>query len=255
MNEADIPKNNSKTLAGLWTDFINWERRRAGEAGFLIENLRKYKCKLVFDACLGDGADSVHLIQNGFTVTSNDIDELFIKKALANAKKHAVSLDITRYDWRKLERSFKENTFDAVLCQGNSLTYLFRESDRFKTLGNFYHILKRDGILIIDERNYQYILDGREEILKKGRFRYSNRYVYCGDTVHGKPIEISEGRVLFEYVDERTKRSAYLSLYPFKRGELLGLLTQAGFRKIEQYSDYKKGFDETADFYQYVCLK
>jgi len=135
------------------------------------------------------------------------------------------------------------------------LTYLFQKADRLKTLHNFRRILRSGGVLIIDERNYQYMLDKREEILKKQKFDYSGKFVYCGDKVHGAPIEISDKKVHMEYTDERTGKKGYLILYPFKRRELLNLLKEAGFTKIEQYSDYKKGLKNTADFNQYVCIK
>jgi len=246
---------NSKVLVEMWTDFINWDKRRLGEGGFLLNTLKKFHCQKIFDSCLGDGADSIYLLKNGFNVTSNDLDNLFIQKAKEFAKKHNVTLNITEYDWRELDKHFQEKSFDAVLCLGNSLTYLFDKKDQLKTLKNFLKIIKNNGILIIDERNYQYFLDKREEILRQGKFRYSGKYVYCGDKVHGKPIEISDDKVRMEYTDEKTGKVGHLVLYPFKRGELLNLLQEAGFTKIEQYSDYKKGFDKNADFYQYVCVK
>jgi SAM-dependent methyltransferase len=239
----------------MWADFINWEKRRKGENGFLLKTLRKHSCRTVFDACLGDGADSIYLLKNGFSVTSNDLDKLFIQKALQNAKKNRVKLAVTSYDWRRLDKHLPQNKFDAVLCLGNSLTYLFKSADQLKALRNFRRILKPNGILIIDERNYQYMLDKREEILKKQKFQYSGKYVYCGDTVHGKPIEISDKKVRMEYTDEKTGKIGYLTLYPFKRRELLNLLKETEFSTIEQYSDYKKGFKRNSDFYQYIGLK
>lgn len=249
----DIHKQNynSKVLVEMWTDFIHWEKRRLGENDFLINNLNKRK--KIFDACLGDGADSIYLLKKGFDVTSNDIDNLFIEKARENAKKHDVNLNITEFDWRVLDKYF--DSFDAVFCLGNSLSYLFEKKDQLKALKNFFNMLGDDGILIIDERNYQSILDKREEIINNGNFQYSGKFVYCGDNVHGEPIEISDSEVRFEYTDKRTGKKGHLVLYPFKKGELMGLLREAGFTRIEQYSDYEKGYDHEADFVQYVCGK
>lgn len=202
----DIHKKNynSKVLVEMRSDFIDWDKRRLGENGFLLNTLKKFHCQKIFDVCLGDGADSIHLLKNNLDVTSNDLDNLFIQKAKENAEKHNVKLNITEYDWRDLDKHFSEKSFDAIYCLGNSLTYLFEKNDQQKTLTNFFKTLKDNGILIIDERNYQAILDEREEILNNGNFPYSGKYVYCGDKVHGKPIEISDNKVRFEYTDERT---------------------------------------------------
>jgi len=255
MRDIYIQNYHSKVLVEMWTDFVNWKMRRKGENGFLLKQLNKRKCQKIFDACLGDGVDSIYLLKRGFDIISNDLDKLFIRKAKQNAKKNRVKLSITDYDWRRLDKHFKPNSFDTVLCLGNSLTYLFKKTDRLRTLRNFKRILRSGGVLIIDERNYQYILDKREEILNKHKFSYSGKFVYCGDKVHGKPIEISNDKVHMEYTDKRTGKKGHLILYPFKRRELLNLIKEAGFTKIEQYSDYKKGFNKTADFYQYICIK
>ena len=141
-----------------------------------------------------------------------------------------------------------------MLCLGNSLTYLFRKSDLLETLNNFKRLLRKGGILIVDERNYQYILDNKKEILG-GYFNYSAKYVYCGNKVHGYPVAISANKVVFEYDDKIRNKKAQLTLYPFKRNELLGLIESCGFGKVAQYSDYKEKYAEDADFYLYVCTK
>jgi len=248
-------ENYSKALVNVWVDYINWNKRRQAEGGFLLNTLKKFNCQKIFDACLGDGADSIHLLKNSFNVTSNDLDNLFIQKAKENANKQNVTLTITKYDWKDLDKHFEKKSFDAITCLGNSLTHLFSKKDRLKTLKNFLHILNDNGILIIDERNYQNILDKREEILSDEKFRLSNEFVYCGDNVRSRPIEISENQVRLEIKDERSGKNWHLLIYPFRRGELLNLLKEIGFTKIEQYSDYKKGFYPDAEFYQYVCQK
>lgn len=254
-NNDIIPENyNSKNLVEMWGDLIDWKKRREGENGFLVNQLSKYNAKKIFDAALGDGCDSIYLIKEGFDVTSNEIDKVFLAKAIENSKIENVELKTTALDWRMLDNNIPESSFDTVIILGNSLTYLFSEDSRIEALAQFKKILKKGGLLIIDERNYQSIFDNRENILR-GKFQYSGKYVYCGTKVHGRPIEISNDAVKFEYTDDRNRKKAYLTMYPFKRGELKRLLEKTGFRKIEQYSDYKLGENSNADFYQYVCVK
>ena len=245
---------NSSNLVSMWREFIDWKKRRVGEDNFLINRFHTRNVKKIFDASLGDGCDSIYLLKQGFDVTSNEIDKIFIDKALENAKVENIVLKITSLDWRKLDTEIPAESFDAVILLGNSLTYLFDEKDQLETLRQFKRILRSGGILIIDERNYQYILDNQERILQ-GDFQYSGNYVYCGDRVHSKPVEISDSRVKMEYTDERTGKKAYLILYPFRRGEMKNLLTKTGFTSVEQFSDYKAHENHNADFYQYVCTK
>ena len=53
--------------------------------------------------------------------------------------------------------------FDAIVCMGNSFAHLpdFNGDQREHGLAiqNFYNLVKPGGILMIDHRNYDYILD------------------------------------------------------------------------------------------------
>lgn len=255
MGDDLIPENyNSKDLVNMWREFIDWNKRRAGEGNFLVSQFKKHQVKKILDASLGDGCDSIYLIQQGYDVISNEVDKTFLSEALKNAKKENVELTVTALDWRKLDSEFSEESFDAVILLGNSLTYLFTEKSRLQTLRQFRKLLRKGGILVIDERNYQYILDNRDKILK-GEFRYSGEYVYCGETVHGIPVDITDRSVKFEYTNDRTRSKGYVTMYPFKWGEMEQLLVRSGFQSIEQFSDYSVGKKSDADFYQYVCVR
>ena len=53
--------------------------------------------------------------------------------------------------------------FDAIVCMGNSFAHLpdFQgdQHDHRLAIANFYGLLKPGGVLIIDHRNYDYILE------------------------------------------------------------------------------------------------
>ena len=93
------------------------------------------------------------LQKEGFDVTSNEVDVLFENKAKENAKKEGVKLKTTRFDWLEIDKNFSEGKFDAVLCSGNSLTYLFRKKDRLIALKNFLFLLRKGGWKIRILRN------------------------------------------------------------------------------------------------------
>lgn len=255
--KSDLPKHpenyNSPALVDIWTEYVDWDLRRKGENGFLIDNLRKNDCTKILDASLGDGCDSIYLLKNGFEVTSNEIDSVFIEKAVLNARKNNVELRITAHDWREFDRKFGEGSFDSIILLGNSFTYLFTKKDQIRALEAFNKILGKNGVLIIDERNYQRILDQREQI-KHGAFDYSRKYVYCGKRVEAKPIEISDKKVVLSIAHENGKE-ARLTVYPFKKGELRSLLAEAGFKNIKTFSDYRQGYNYKSDFVQHIAFK
>lgn len=251
---ADSPEN-SKIRAEIWGDFVGWDNRRRGENGFLINQLKKYTAHKILDVALGDGVDTIYLLQNGFDVSSNEIDDAFREKAIENAEKARFEIQPTNLDWRELLKSYPENSFDAVLCIGNSLACFTSNKDYPSVLSSFYSVLKSGRALLIDERNYQEILDKREAALA-GTFPPSTRFLFTGtDKVKHSFVEISDNLIIHQYIERATGKKAYYLVYPLKKGELLGLLREAGFSKIEQYSDYELGENPEADFYQYVCIK
>jgi len=247
-------------LTHFWTDFVKEEERRKTEIPFLLDQLKEYQCPKVFNSCLGSGTTTIGLIKAGIrNVVSNEIDDVFLRIAKKEAKKHGVRLGhITRYDWRELnEQLFDE--FDCTLNLGNSLTYLFKENDQIKALNNFWKTLKSNGKLIIDKRNYA-------ELFLKGKgssYRWTGEVVYCGiDKVDAYPIYISQTMVIMEYRHRKNGAKLNLVLYPWDEGELKEKLINAGFRKIKVYGNMAPEYKEEGqfdprepEFLTYVCRK
>ncbi|MEX0617141.1 MAG: methyltransferase domain-containing protein [Candidatus Woykebacteria bacterium] len=268
-NEA--PRSEGDTYKGLAD---HWERvvgakGKEDRANFLVGVLKEKGSEKVFDAGLGIGLDTLSLKQAGFNVTSNEIDGEFRRKAVENAAKESVELDITTYDWRDLS-GFESESVDAVVLMGNSLTQLFGRENQLQAVSEFRRILRLGGVLIIDERNYQTILDDRENIIKDPINNFKLRYNGVGGSaekgrttysseggVIGILPEITDSKVVVSYVDTKQENKVLgsLEVYPFKRGDLQNLLRDAGFRLFGMYSDMIPGFDPKADFYEYVAMK
>lgn len=240
----------SWTLAQLWSDFVEFPKRKQKEIPFLLEQLAGYTNPRVFDACLGSGATTNGLRLEGIDdVVSNDIDYDLIEVARKEARRYGVALNVTSLDWRKLVSQYGEE-FDAVVCLGNSLTYLFKKEDQQRVLENFRRILKPNGKLIIDERNYPHHF-------LRDNYRFSGDVLYCGnERVDAHPIHVSDSMVVMEYHHKETERKAHLVLYPFKENEMRDLLQQTRFRKIKAFGDYQTDFKpEEPEFITYVAEK
>lgn len=198
----------SKDLAEMWPDYVDFEKRWKTEIPFLLKFLKKYKKPKVFDAAAGAGVTSIGLKLAGIKdVISNEIDENFRKVALEQAKKYGVTLTFTTYDWREIPDELA-NTFDAVFCLGNSLTYLFKKEDQEKAIKNFYKILKPGGVCIVDERNYCKIL--------RGNYSIHPSVLYQGEKVSVYPTYVSESMVILEFTHKITGKKAHSVVYPLK---------------------------------------
>ncbi len=254
-----VKKENETTEAELvrfFSEYIDWPKRAKGEKGFFARVLREYGCRTVFDSCLGEGYDSVSLIKEGFDVTSNEVDPNFKAKGIANSKEHGIQLRLTPgYDWREIPASLA-GRFDSVICLGNSLTYLFDRKDQEKAVTNFKKIVGPGGIVIADQRNYDYMLDNREEILKNPRknFRYSRRFYYCGTEIDCFPVHIDDKLVVLEYLHKRKGLNVHLELYPFRREELKEIMQHSGL-DVLTYGDFELDRTRNVDFYQHVGIR
>ena len=141
-----------------WDELIDWDARAASEGDFFINILKERGVERVLDVATGTGFHSIRLLKAGFDVTSADGSPEMLAQAFENAKEHGFIMKTLHADWRWLSRDV-HTQYDAVICLGNSLTHLFSEQDRRKALAEFYSVLQHDGVLVLDQRNYDGILD------------------------------------------------------------------------------------------------
>jgi SAM-dependent methyltransferase len=235
------------TLVEKWDSLIDWDARAASEGSFFIDTLRAHGAKRVLDVATGTGFHSVRLLEAGFDVVSADGSPQMLAKAFQNGRERGLLLRTVQADWRWLNRDIA-GRFDAVICLGNSLTHLFAERDRRKALAEFYAALKHDGILIVDQRNYDAILDNS----------YNNRhcYYYCGEGVRAEPELASEELVRFRYDFADDGSVFHLNFYPLRRRYLRRLLFEVGFQQVNTLGDFKETYrNEEPDFFIHVAHK
>lgn len=229
-----------------WDELIDWDARAETEGSFFIDHLKARGTKKVLDVATGTGFHSVRLIEAGFDVVSADGSAHMLFKAFENARKRGHVLRTVQADWRFLNRDI-HGKFDAVVCLGNSFTHLFEENDRRKALAEFYAALKHDGVLIIDQRNYDAIMDNG--------YSSKHTYYYCGDDVSVRPAHIDAGLARFEYgfPDGSTY---HLNMFPLRKAYVHRLLQEVGFQSVETYGDFQETYrEEDPDFFVHVAEK
>jgi glycine/sarcosine N-methyltransferase len=229
-----------------WDELINWDARAETEGQFFIEQLKARGAKKILDVATGTGFHSVRLIEAGFDVVSADGSAQMLYKAFENAKKRGHVLRTVRADWRWLNRDI-HGKFDAVICLGNSFTHLFEENDRRKALAEFYATLRHDGVLVLDQRNYDAILDNG----------YSSKHVYyyCGEDVSVKPEYVDPGLARFQY-HFPDGNEYHLNMFPLRRKYVQRLMREVGFQTVETFGDFHETYrEEEPDFFVHVAEK
>lgn len=229
-----------------WDELINWEARASSEGDFFIRMLQERGVRRVLDVATGTGFHSIRLLRAGFEVTSADGSPEMLAQAFENGRRAGFIMRTVQADWRWLSRDI-HHKFDAVICLGNSLTHLFSEQDRRKALAEFYAALTHDGVLILDQRNYDGILD-------QG-FSTRHIYYYCGENVKAEPEYIDEGLARFRYTfpDES---EFHLNMYPLRKEYVRRLMHEVGFQQIKTFADFQETHRvDDPDFFIHVAEK
>lgn len=236
----------ARQVVEKWDELIDWKARAASEGSFFIDALKERGVRRVLDVATGTGFHSVRLLEAGFDVTSADGNAEMLGKAFANGRQHGRLLRTVQADWRWLNRDV-DDKFDAVICLGNSFPHLFSEHDRRKVLAEFYTVLRHDGIVLLDHRNYDLILNGG--------FRPNHAYYYCGDRVKVFPEHVDGGlaRFCYQIPDEAP---FYLNTFPLRKDYLTRLFKEVGFQKVTTcghfYATYR---DDEPDFFIHLAEK
>ncbi len=229
-----------------WDELIDWEARADSEGQFFIDILKARGKQKVLDVATGTGFHSVQLLKAGFDVTSADGNAEMLTKAFENARRRDLMLHTVHADWRWLNKDV-HGKYDAIICLGNSFTHLHDEMDRRRALAEFYAALKWDGLLVLDQRNYDSILD-------EG-FSTQHKYYYCGDKVTAEPEHIDDGLARFRY-SFPDGSVFHLNMFPLRKTYTRNLMQEVGFQRIKTYGDFQETYQENApDFFVHVAEK
>lgn len=235
-----------KSFVEKWDELIDWRARADSEGQFFIDVLRARGKETVLDVAAGTGFHSVRLTEAGFNVTTADGSAAMLSQAFENGHARGLILKTVQADWRWLNRDI-QGKYDAIICLGNSFTHLYEEQDRRRALAEFYAALKHDGVLILDQRNYDTMLD-------QG-FSTKHKYYYCGDQVTAEPSHIDEGlvRMVYSFPDGAEYT---LNMCPIRKNYVRRLLSEAGFQRVRTYGDFQETYAENdPDFFVHVAEK
>ncbi|XP_017855934.1 PREDICTED: glycine N-methyltransferase [Drosophila arizonae] len=239
--------------AKVWEIFIGDKNSRTDNyKNFLVDLLRQKGCKRILDVACGTGVDSIMLLEEGFDVMSVDASDKMLKYALKERwnRRNEAAFDkwvIEEANWLTLYDDIQEHLdvgFDAVICLGNSFAHLMDsfgdQREHKQAIKNFEKCLKPGGILLIDHRNYDNILETGATPAKSIYYNTSHTadiktsvLFYCG-----KPALVS-----MDYQIEGNKLSSEfrLSYYPHELKRFTEILAEifGSQAKHKLYGDFK----------------
>ncbi len=153
-------------LARVFDVMTDWQKRLALEMPFLQRTLDRHRARTILDTACGTGWHAITLAQKGYTAAGCDASPQMIEQARANAAKAQAKVRFEVADFNQLDK-FSE-TFDAVLCLGNSLPHLLSQEALVEALRQMHGKLEKGGVLILHNLNYDM------RMVKKPRFFSAN---------------------------------------------------------------------------------
>lgn len=264
--------------AKVWEVFIGDKKSRTENyKNFVIGLLKEKKCKRVLDVACGTGIDSIMLVEEGFEVVSVDASDKMLKYALKarwNRRKEP-AFDrwiIEEANWLTLYDDIKScigEGFDAVICLGNSFAHMMDsfgdQREQKQALSNFEKCVKPGGLLLIDHRNYDHIIDSGYTPAKC--IYYNSSHMADIKTsvlyVSGKPAMVMMDYMIDtapdkKYSSEDTISEFRLSYYPHRLEVFKKMLNDAfGFKcDYKIFGDFKNLKDiEIPNFYIHLVEK
>jgi len=190
--------------------------------------------KRIVDAGCGTGSLAIMLARRSARVIGFDADKEMI--AIAEEKRpQALDLRFRTGDLIEELTHFDKNSFDAVLCFGNTLVHLKDEDKVEEFVRNASEVLKPGGKLLLQIVNYDRVLDKGVKslpVIETSGYRFERNYVLSGD-----------GHILFEtMLTDRNSGEVISNSVPLLplRKETLESIVEKYFSKTACYGDFKQ---------------
>jgi glycine/sarcosine N-methyltransferase len=213
-------------------DLMTRFRQRLGSERTIMANLlEKFHFETALDVACGTGLHGILLSQLGIQVVGTDISEEMLLQANRNARRNGAEISWIQSSMVDLTKNINQ-TFDAVLCLGNSVPHLLNMKDLIKTFTNFYHLLNKNGYVVLQLLNYQKILFEKKRIISVNRLEekeFIRFYDFLSNFIQFNILKIEGSKKNPEYSLTSTL------LFPYKRIEIEEALSTCGFSDLKFY--------------------
>jgi SAM-dependent methyltransferase len=224
-------------LASDYDRFVDWPGRLAHELPFIERFFREHRVRRVLDAACGTGRHAIALAQKGYEAVGADLSPAMIEHARLGAA--AAGVDVPFFTAGFGDLAALGQTFDAILCLGNSLPHVLTDAELAAALADFAALLRPGGLLVAQNRNFDRIWARRERFMGPQVHREGDRewlfvrfYDFHADTLTFNMIRLQRTPAGWSQDVEATE------LRPIFADQLAAALALAGLASVELYGGY-----------------
>lgn len=229
-------------IALAYDNSIDWSARLDREIPFLRQSLARLDSVQVLDMACGTGQHAIALSSLGLHVAAFDNSESMITAAKSYAADKGESVRFLVADMQNFS-SLIDGPFDVVICLGNSLALLPDFKTLARTVSEVYSVLHPDGAFVFQVLNFQEIIKSgfrffpiKGGITSSGNDVIFSRFYEHGDSDWSTLVASSFVKSGNEWTTTITTQRVLHTTHD----NVLDTLRNAGFRKLEFYSDYQK---------------
>jgi glycine/sarcosine N-methyltransferase len=233
-------------LSDDYDRFVNWESRLAYEMPFIERTLREADARRVVDVACGTGMHAIELARNGYKVVGADLSAPMIERARENISAAGVEARFVVAGFGELAEKLAlkvkggSSQFDAVLCLGNSLPHVPSAGDLGDALADFAAVLRPGGVLLIQNRNFDAVMDHRERWMEPQAHREGETewlFLRFYDFELEDTLTFNLVTLRREGAGAWSQRVTSTRLWPLRQEELTAAMVEAGFGSIACYGD------------------
>jgi len=149
-------------LSSNYDQFVNWNSRLETEIPFLDKVLTTNNVRSVLDSACGTGMHAIALAKSGFQSFGCDLSEPMIQIAEKNAEHESAKVKFFSAGFGEIADLAVGFPYDSIICLGNSLPHVRDTSELTTTLYDFGKVLNNNGTLILQNRNFDLVMDLKE---------------------------------------------------------------------------------------------
>ncbi|MAG02977.1 hypothetical protein CMI42_06570 [Candidatus Pacearchaeota archaeon] len=216
---------------------------------------------MLLDVAGGFGFPAIDLSNRGYQVLYLDGSPGMLEKAMRNADLEGApayifsfqSIGYSVVPWQQLGDTVGSDSFDALLCTGNSLPYAVSwgradpdlsesKNQILMALGQFYRVLNEGGMLFVDKQPEVQNCDVEE--VGEVKLNGERLYVTCSFN-NDKDRRIRNWTLSTRNLDTKEVVDYPSQGYLLLEDELLPLLKETGFREVTKHildGDIYEGF-------------
>ena len=232
--------------------FVNWDDRLGHELPLIKRLLMEAGIPTggsILDVACGTGQHTLALAQAGYQAAGSDLSTGMVEQANAHAAQMGLDVPFEAAGFEDLASVYSRGPlypFDALLCLGNSLPHVPDGGALGWALSNFASCLRPGGLLLLQNRNFDAVMAGRQRFMEPQFHREGDRewlFVRFYDFLPDGMIDfhvLTLHRPNSEAAWQQQPGSA--RLMPLYQEAMEAALVEAGFEEITLYG----GMDGTA---------